>query len=252
VQGNQGIWSHNTVGSSPPGPNFTAQIYAYDFALDQDEEVLAARSGTVVDYFDWVPDDSHSSNNTPVDNTDKGLIVAGQTAADVWNFVLIRHDLDDSGSTAAGSAPVPPVAGFDLDQNPDPTKPAPVTQTYAVYGHGRKGSVRATFASRGVAGNAIIGQRIRRGQPIMRCGNTGNSAFNHIHMDVRPGPNPPNPLEPVDKTTAVGFRTQLTTGRTLPFVFRDVSSRLEINRFKSGTDGVPSSLNYYTSGTAKV
>jgi len=29
-----------------------------------------------------------------------------RTSADVWNFILIRHDLDDGGNPGAADAPV--------------------------------------------------------------------------------------------------------------------------------------------------
>lgn len=48
-QANHGIWSHNLVAGN--------MVYAYDFSLDEDEVIVAARPGTVVDFFDWVPND---------------------------------------------------------------------------------------------------------------------------------------------------------------------------------------------------
>jgi len=53
VQGNQGMWEATTTweaGSS----GFTAQIYAYDFAMDQDEEFWRRAPAPWWDYFDWV------------------------------------------------------------------------------------------------------------------------------------------------------------------------------------------------------
>ena len=55
-QANQGFFSHMRFNSLP-------QIYGYDFAHDYGDEILASRGGTVVDYFDWLPDtvDRHGS-----------------------------------------------------------------------------------------------------------------------------------------------------------------------------------------------
>jgi hypothetical protein len=47
VQGNQGLWSHNF--------NNVGQVYAYDFSLDEGDEVLAARAGTVIQFSESVP-----------------------------------------------------------------------------------------------------------------------------------------------------------------------------------------------------
>ena len=48
-QANQGMCSHNFVAGN--------LVYSYDFSLDEDDVILAARPGTVVDFFDWVPND---------------------------------------------------------------------------------------------------------------------------------------------------------------------------------------------------
>lgn len=206
-QGNQGMWSHNNY-SSPQ------QVYAYDLALDQGDEVLASRPGIVCDYFDWVPDNENINAAAPT-----GATIPNQTDSDNWNFVLIRHD-----------EPGDPLAGHDLDEG------GVAVTTYAMYGHGRNGSVRSVFNARGVADADIIGTRVLRGQVIMLAGSTGNSLHNHLHIDVRPGPAPP----------AAGSPPVLARGnlfdRTIPFIFRDVT----------GEGGVPHSFNYYTSDNEKI
>jgi hypothetical protein len=167
--------------------------------------------------------------------TASGFLIGGQTARDTWNFIAIRHDLDEAGIPVGIPDPV-------HDRGPGG---APVW-SYAVYGHGRQNSVRQVFAARGVAANLIIGQRITRGQPIMLAGDTGISFHNHLHMHVVAGPAPlalpaPPPPPPMPGTGAVSNLTL----QTIPFVFREVT-----NVF--GTDGVPQALTYYTSENTRV
>lgn len=161
-QGNQGFFSHNATNPVP-------QVYAYDLMLDKGDQILAARPGTVVDYFDWVPDGSHSSTNTTP--TGSPVPVSGQTQADTWNFVAIRHDREG-----------PPNATHDVAAGGTPAR------TVAIYGHGLQGSVRTQFLARGVAPANIIGSVVAQGQPVMRADNTGSSFCNHVHMEVRPEP----------------------------------------------------------------
>ncbi|HEX7182490.1 MAG TPA: hypothetical protein VF756_11650 [Thermoanaerobaculia bacterium] len=224
AEGNQGFWNHNAVPDEADDPDFTPLTYAYDFALDDGDEILAARSGTVVDFVDELPDNEGSDRDFSVSSRD-------------WNFVLIRHDLDDAGNLGAGDTPVAPLPAYDRDQGG-----AAVT-TYAFYGHGRQGSVRELL------GNQPIGRRVRRGQPVMRCGNSG--FYTHMHMDVRPGPAAPSPAPQPAATVPVPLAS--LEKRTLPFVFRDVSGRIDINQLKfKPTAGVPVTLNYYTSSTERV
>lgn len=206
VQGNQGMATHMEI-------NPVSQIYAYDFAMPV-EEILAARSGTVVDFFDWVPDDTG-------DQTGPAGIpaIAGQTNYQFWNFITIRHD--------QGGAPLAP---YDRDEN------GPTT-TFAVYGHGRFQSVRQAFATRlgiplaTITPANIIGQVVQQGQPIMSAGHTGISAFNHLHMDVEPN------WADVD-----GSGNVFNQGReTIPFVFSDVPG-----------NGVCRSARYYTSKNTRI
>ena len=232
VQGNQGFWSHNNFGSTP-------QVYAFDFALDQGDEVLAARPGTVVDYFDWVPDDTNettpASGPTPTAADPRpagGLTIYPQTLSRNWNFILIRHDCDDNGVSR------PPNDDYDLDEGSTAESKNVIT-TYGVYGHGRDGSVRKVFGDRSVAAQDIIGTKVKQGQVIMLAGSTGVSAHNHLHIHIVPGPAsdvaPPIRLDadPNDNTIPAVIQ------RTIPFVFDDV-------------DGPPLSLTYYTSKNSRV
>lgn len=183
-QGNQGYITHNAFATP-------AQVYAYDFALDQDVEILCSRDGIVDAYYD---DHDNGSDGS-------------------WNYIRIRHDTVNN----------------DHDKGPG----GGVVTTYAVYGHGRKGSVEAAFNDRGIAKNNIKNSPVTQGQVIMRSGDTGNSAYNHLHMHVLP------------QTTggAVG-------DNTIPFVFRDAKHRDLYNVLSQ--DGVPKTMNHYISENTRT
>lgn len=222
-QGNQGMWSHYRKRELKDG---NVQTYAYDFSMDQGTPILAARAGTVVDYFDWVPDDL---KDTFVDDPDG---VAPGTTETKANFVLIRHDAHDP----------------DHDKGPNGAQ----FVTYGQYLHGRLGSVREFLQSCTPNNDLreIIGLQVQQGQPIMRTGNTGVSNHNHLHMDIltdeQTPPTGANPLPAVGLDPVSGNVTAITKGSmenyTIPFVFKDVNY---INPFK--TDGVPVNLSWYTS-----
>ncbi len=67
----------------------------------------------------------------------------------------------------------------------------------------------------------------------MRSGNTGISAFNHVHMQVQPGP-------------AMELPVRLGTLResSIPFVFQEVTHLI-------GQDGVPKTFRFYTSANER-
>lgn len=217
-QANHGMWSHNLVAGN--------QVYAYDFSLDEDDVILASRPGTVVDFFDWVPNDTNPDPRTPLpDDVTAG---PGQTDPSRWNFVLLRHDVDDDGN------PIGPDAVHDIGPG------GVVVVTYGVYGHGRTDSVRRAFAEKlGIDFaaitpadilNATTPVTVKRGEKIMLCGDTGISFHNHLHMEVRV------------ELGAGGNVRGMADDRsfTVPFVFKEVSHFLE-------TDGVPAHFNFYTS-----
>ncbi len=224
-QGNMGLFSHNKLNGD--------QTYAIDFALDQDEKILAARAGTVVDWFDWVTDDENIRTAWPdaaaADNpTGVQPVVlpdgTSQTTSSVKNFILVRHDRDEDGNLL-------PVGTFN-DTHDRGAGNTP-TRTYTAYLHGRKGSIREAFAARGITPVNIMGQVLLRGHWIMRTGATGKAPHNHLHFAARPGPDNAEFVVPYS-----------SMGDELPVVFRDVSNFL-------GTDGVPTKLNWYTSSTAE-
>ncbi len=216
-QGNQGMFSHMRFNSVP-------QVYAYDFAHDFGDEVLAARDGTVVDFFDWIEDNTEPDGAAQTAALNASVAVMGpnwRSDAESWNFIVVRHD------TA--------VSDHDQDVNGTPTT------TYAVYGHGKKQSIRDAFAAKGVAATAILGTKVKQGEVIMQADDTGFSYHSHLHMHVRGGPTPPATPPATPKPIDDASLTQYT----LPFVFRDAK-----NVF--GRDGVLKKLTWYKSDNVKV
>ena len=134
---------------------------------------------------------------------------------------MIRHDCDDTGAAQ------PP------NNDHDKAEGGRVVTTYAIYGHGRKGSVRAAFPA--LAANAIVGQKVKTGQRIMLSGDTGVSFKNHLHIMVLEGPEAPGggaPVVPVSRFNLPAPRA------TLPFVFKDI--------------GVCKKLDWYTGTQEEV
>lgn len=220
-QGNQGMFSHM---------KFNDQVYAYDIAHDMGEEVLCSRDGTVVDYYDWIPDnidpDAAQRTAAQTEATAAGVLRVGQSGeadAPGWNFIMVRHDTKVSGHDNDAGAP----------------GRATTVTTYAVYGHGKKESVRGAFFARGVAANAIIGTAVTQGDVLMLADDTGFSFHSHLHMHVKVGPDPGaitsgTSMPPVREAT-------FPNSYTIPFVFQEVSPML-------GTGGVLKSLTWYRSG----
>jgi hypothetical protein len=219
-QANQGMFSHMRFNSLP-------QIYAYDFAHDFGEEILAARAGTVVDFFDWIDDDIEPNTSQMAAALTAARLVMGATWRNTdpyycsWNYIVIRHDTQN--------------ADHDKDQG------GTVVTTYAVYGHGKQGSIRELFNGRGVAPGAIIGTTVQQGQPIMLAGDTGVSFHNHLHMHVlghvTGGSNPTPAAPPI-------WPSQLSP-YTLPFVFREARHVLK-------PDGVLQYLTWYKSDNERI
>jgi hypothetical protein len=232
-QAHLGMFSHFRFSNS-------GQIYALDFSHDKGEEILCIRDGTVVDYFDWFPDDEDLTGKTAeaiaaiTEANNSGLMVSGQTyqvsnpanasIGSVWNFVMIRHDtrVDSHDKSQSGR----------------------LVTTFAQYGHGKKNGVRDAFALRGIAPQSIIGSVVQQGHVVMLAGDTGVSFHNHLHLQVRgstpstpvPATPPPVPYPPIQANQLEGF--------TLPFVFREVKNILH-------ADGVPWHLSWYASDNEK-
>jgi hypothetical protein len=142
-------------------------------------------------------------------------------------------DAYPKGTTFLPPTPyVPPTGGW-------PAVPArdfePLLATYGVYGHGLEGFINRVFGPNltrtpdgggGAAYRAsdIEGEYIQQGMAVMEAGDTGVSAYNHLHMHV------------------IGIFT--THGRdphrsfTIPFVYKD--------------EGQAKAMNYYTSTNERV
>jgi murein DD-endopeptidase MepM/ murein hydrolase activator NlpD len=212
IQANQGLFSHNAL-------NGVNQVYAYDFGLDAGDDILAARRGTVVDFFDWIANDTNPTTDAEKEvarTASAGLVAPDQTNWTSWNFIIIRHDtvLPDYDQDVGGSD-------------------TGVT-TFAVYGHGRESGVRDAFAERGVTDiSTILGATVLQGDKIMKAGHTGLSFHNHLHMEVKVLN---TELTPAD---ARGVLHRLKA-HSLPFVFREV-------RHTIGPDGVLKARCWYTS-----
>jgi hypothetical protein len=230
-QAHLGMFSHMALHSKDK-----PQVYAIDFAHDFGDVVLASRGGTVVDWFDWVPDDTDPDEATQATAAEEAYDFMaefeppdadGNKTPRNWrgkndttkrNYVLIRHDDRDADHDKG-------LGGVDVT-------------TYAIYMHGVNGSVRKVFKDTyNIEPPDIIGTRVQQGNPIMQAGDTGKSMHNHLHMHLQPGPvTPPNMA---DRALRVGDDTLDLV--TLPFVFADVPD-----------DGVPVRLTWYTSGNDPV
>lgn len=229
-QANQGMFSHFFVddGRLP-------EIYAADFAHDFKELIVASRSGTVVDYFDWIADDINpgttEKNQAEAAAQASGFLkttTVGGTAFEQTgiantrqagnNFILIRHDNPHNDETV------------DQRNAHDKDEGGAVVMTYGHYIHGANGGVRAAFAARGIVPADIIGTKVRRGEGIMQAGDTGISFHNHLHMQVMPQPDAtPAPADPNDDPNkrALGLpvrKEQLDENRTMPIVFADAKN----------------------------
>lgn len=246
-QANQGMFSHFIDDDG------TIQVYAADFAHAFQEMVVAVRDGTVVDYFDWITDDIEPNDDEQIAAglraVNSGFLISNLNgnqsgfnfnpsspsagAVPSWNFIIIQHNDPFGTETAEQKA-------HDKDEG------GAGAFTYAVYGHGANGGVRAAFAGRSptVAPADIIGTEVKRGENIMQAGDTGVSFHNHLHLHIRPGPRPLPPLDRADpaQPEVITSGTLNATGRrTLPIVFKDATHPLK-------PDGRLYHLTWYRSG----
>lgn len=214
-QANQGIFSHMRY-------NWLPQIYAYDFAHDFGDEVLCVRDGTVVDFYDWLPDNINPDGTQQDSAFNQSVTTMGSASwrddKPSWNFIVVRHDTR--------------VDAHDQDQGPA------ATTTYAEYGHGKTGGIRQIFQEKyGKGPTQIVGTRVKQGNPIMLAGCVGVSFHNHLHLHVRGGPAKPASAADAAKRVSQGALTSYT----LPFVFADAPG-----------DGVLQHLTWYKSENTRT
>lgn len=156
----------------------TNQIYAYDWDHDHRADVLSVREGIITGFSDAMPD-----HNNDLDNN-----------------VTVTHSL----------TPPDPVHDRDWTDHP--------VLTRANYIHGAHFSTRHIFAAKGIPENEIVGSRITQGELLMLSGDTGMSAYNHLHMHI-----------------------SSAKARSLPWVFRDAPD-----------NGVLKDLIWYESGNTQA
>lgn len=243
VQGNLGIWSHTPFSSG-------SQIYAYDFSHNRGDIVLAARDGIVWDFRETTPDGEAAPAGITGNRANRIRILH-------LNHVA-GHDFDENGNAA-----ITPPGG----------PPENIT-TICEYLHGQQNGVTTVFQNRGidlrlpndpaVSGFAdVLGWpfavqllpggldvardpvtnkpalvQVQAGQAIMQADSTGRSAYNHLHIQVRPN------LGSTQPNAAGTFPAVNRANYTIPFVFADSDVQ--------GDDGVPRSLNWYEPDNAEV
>jgi hypothetical protein len=191
VQGNHGLFSHTPFA-------FDLEMYALDFNFDNGDEVLAMRDGIVWDYFESTQDGDRNHHQ---------------------NEIIILHEDPVSGPN--------PVSGHDFNEN------GTVTRTFSIYMHASQGSITRAFPPSGPKREkdnpgSRTGTKVLRGQVIMFADSTGRSAYNHLHVQIRP----------MD-STGKGLDHY-----TIPFVFADDELQ--------GDSGVPKTNKWYDSSNVKV
>jgi hypothetical protein len=216
-QANQGMFSHFYRND----PSYLPEVYAFDFAHDFKDMIVATRSGTVVDYFDWIADNINPDNTEVATALTAARAAPSSLVADQSgnpgtrdpgaNYILIRHDNPFNDETV------------DQRNAHDKDEGGTVVMTYGEYYHGANGGVRAAFNTRSILPTNIIGTKVRRGEAIMQAGDTGISFHNHLHFQVLPEPN-----SALDANTVVR-REQMTENRTMPVVFADAKNIFKRN-----------------------
>lgn len=189
----QCVQSHYGIWSHNPKTN---QIYAVDFGHDEGDEILAMRGGTVETWRDSIPNNS----------------------TETWNYITIRHDDPEEGKL--------PNPQHDRDHTGE-------VRTRAEYGHGQYLGVQHAFATRGVPADHIFGSPVKPGDLIMYAGDTGRSAYNHLHTHIL--------------SSSAGSWPPVT----IPFVYREVKKSRIFGFIPVGRDGVPRAFDYYNSENEK-
>jgi hypothetical protein len=218
VQGNRGLWGHNHIGDD-------SAIYAYDFALDYGDQVLAARPGVLWAFADVVDADEHRGcyvqilhSNPPDEKHDRN-----QAKKEVRTLAEYRHGIP--GSIAAALA----VGVTSIEMKPADLLDAAVQNAFRDEGIelSKLGTLPVAVKTNG--GIPVGPVVIEQGDQIMLAGITGLVVFNHLHFQVQPA------IHDAD-----GDITGVET-YTIPVVFAEVKAGLWSRA------GVPRSRHFYQS-----
>ncbi|MEM6263414.1 MAG: hypothetical protein AAGI38_12955, partial [Bacteroidota bacterium] len=239
AQGHNGLWSH-----TPHSGRF--QGYAVDFAHDFNDPVTAIRAGIVVNFIEGEDD------GNPDDSNNITVLHTGAADAD--------HDFDRNGNTVPTTAVyvhgvqnsiTPLLQALNggqtialLDTSDSAVFPnAQIDNLIQNFGIDPRAYNPGAFPMVVDAMGVAIGPiEVAQGDAVMGGGDTGRSAYNHLHLLIRPTELGDATL--TDGATIVPDVVRDQEDYSIPFVFADVNKRL------IGTDGVPRALNYYESQNA--
>jgi hypothetical protein len=170
---------------------------------------------------------------------------AGFAAA--TRFAFLDSAYDRCIAILAGS---PPVITSSVPTGGGNT--SPLLATYGEYQHGMFGFMQASTLPAGTPGapdpskgdiyrsrtiNEVLGQFIKQGQVIMLADSTGNSAYNHLHVQVLAG------------ISGSGSVTKLT----IPFIFKDAEHDIAQGIRKAlRSNGVPRAFTFYVSKNTRI
>jgi hypothetical protein len=218
VQGNRGLWGHNHIGDD-------SALYAYDFALDYGDRVLAARPGILWAFADAVdPDESRGCyvqilhGDLPDEKHDRN-----QAKKEVRTMAEYRHGIP--GSIVAALA----TGGSSIEMKPADQLNASVQTAFQQEGIelSKLGNMPvAVKTSGGVPAGPVV---IEQGDQIMLAGVSGLVVFNHLHFQVQPAMHDPDG----DVTGIEAY--------TIPVVFAEVKAGLWSRA------GVPRARHFYQS-----
>ena len=266
-QANQGLWSHNF--------NNNQQLYAVDFSLDQGDEILAARPGTVVAFWETNPDDTQGSSTTlattlaiaipagpapptvTLNSIPTGLAPVGQVSIfsgvnqeDIRYTSIAGNVLQGCTwpQAVARAGQVPAYGAGSAVQQIAPSWNVVVIRhdldTPHAHDIGQGGAAVATLAVYGHGRNGSVSAAFLRHSPQVQTANI-------LGTQVQRG-------EPImfAGDTGISFHNHLhmhivqdpgppygvfQSGNTIPFVFKDIDD-----------DGVPWHFTWYTSGNSRV
>lgn len=220
AQGNMGLWSHTPH-------SFSFQIYSFDFTHDFNEPIAAARGGIVWNFTEDQTDGEDDQNIIRILHPTPSMAEEAHDFNSAKNVVrtfgIYVHGAKDSITAAFLQRGI--TIGWKAANDPLMNTAAVLAAFNAVgidltlYG-GQSFPVELD-----ASGNPRGPLLVNRGDVIMGAGDTGRSAYNHLHLNLQPAE--------VDSSTG---KILGTAPYSIPFVFGDVDG-----------NGVPKALNYYKS-----